>query len=83
VINEEPWQHLTQFAGAQCRYPSELIALVRNNSVGAIIYFSSTPATLLAESLESELTKLNCKFIQLDEQFENQELLNRLDQQLS
>jgi len=37
VMNEEPWQHKTEFAGAECRYPSELLALVENNEIRCVL----------------------------------------------
>lgn len=43
IINDEPWQHKTWLLGSECRYPSELLALIRNHQIKAVICPESEP----------------------------------------
>jgi hypothetical protein len=66
ILNEDPWQHKTQFNGAECRYSSELLALVKNNGVKAILCPDSEKLNNEIKSREEEITKLNCAIIWCD-----------------
>lgn len=65
-IDEEPWAHKTFIGSAQLRYPSELIALVKNNSVAAVICCDEH-ALLKYEQYRQRLSELGCLLIQCEE----------------
>ncbi len=60
VIDEEPWNHRTQFAGAELRYPSELVALIKRYRVCAVITTTPAQKVFYEDYLRNSLRGCHC-----------------------
>jgi hypothetical protein len=63
VINDEPWQHKTKFAGAECRYPSELIALIHNHTIKAVLCFETEKLCKEIQVRENDIKSQGCALV--------------------
>ena len=74
VIDEEPWNHRTQLAGAELRYPSELAALIKRYDIKAVICTTLTQKDFYTAYIQSALKGCCCAVVTIFEEADSQEI---------